>query len=174
MGSFLSKGSAFTLKTRPSANGLAKIGLVTALYLCLTLLLNPLSYGAVQLRLGEGLNHLTVFHRRYILALTLACALANLMSPLGIIDVIFGSLETLIMTSVSYWLTRHVKRVTYRLGMSTLSCTFFSWIIALELHFISHIPFWPTYATIALGELASLLLGAVVIYALTRRIDLTV
>lgn len=168
------KGGAVTLNSKRSASGLAKIGLVAALYLCLTLLLNPLSYGAVQLRLGEGLNHLTVFHRRYILALTLACALANLVSPLGIIDVIFGSLETLIMTSVSYWLTRHVKRVTYRLGISTLSCTFFSWIIALELHLISKVPFWPTYATIALGELASLLLGAIVVYALAQRVNLTV
>lgn len=168
------KGGAVTLNSKRSTSGFAKIGLVAALYLCLTLLLNPLSYGAVQLRLGEGLNHLTVFHRRYILALTLACALANLVSPLGIIDVIFGSLETLIMTSVSYWLTRHVKRVTYRLGISTLSCTFFSWIIALELHLISKVPFWPTYATIALGELASLLLGAIVVYALAQRVNLTV
>lgn len=162
-----------TLKKTPSASGLAKIGLIVALYLSLTLLLNPLSYGAVQLRLGEGLNHLAVFHRRYILALTLACALANLISPLGIIDVIFGSLETLLMTSLSYWLTRHTKHISFRLSISTLSCTLFSWIIALELHIISKVPFWPTYFTIALGEVISLLLGAIIIAALSQRIDLT-
>ena len=94
-------------KTHTRTVQLAKAGMVAALYVAFTLI-NPLSFGAVQLRFSELFNNLSVFNKRYIWAVTLGCALANLQSPLGIIDVIFGTLGTLVMTSLSYWATRNI------------------------------------------------------------------
>ena len=84
--------------TQGKVANLAKAGVVAGLYVAITLLLAPFSFGAVQLRLSELFNNLSVFNKRYIWAVTLGCAIANLTSPLGVVDVIFGSLGTLVMT----------------------------------------------------------------------------
>ena len=81
---------------------LVKAALIAALYIALTLI-NPLSYGAVQFRVSEMLNNLVVFNKRYIWALTLGCAVANINSSLGVVDMVFGTTETLLMTALSYW-----------------------------------------------------------------------
>lgn len=160
-------------KSRIKTNSLTKIGIIAAIYVALTMLVAPWSFGATQLRLSEMLNHLAVFNKRYIWALTLGCIIVNLFSPLGIVDIIFGTLNTFVMTALSYYLSRRVKRLTLKLTISTITYTLTMWIIALELHVVSHVPFWPTYFTVALGEFVSLILGAILFYFLAKRIDLT-
>lgn len=68
---------------------------VGALYAALTMLLAPLSYGAVQLRLSEALCVVPFFLPYTAFGLFLGCALSNLLSAAGILDVVFGSLATL-------------------------------------------------------------------------------
>lgn len=67
---------------------------VGALYAVLTLLLAPISYGAVQLRVAELLCILPYFAPVSAWGLFAGCALANLMSG-NLFDVVFGSLATL-------------------------------------------------------------------------------
>ena len=67
-----------------------------ALYAALTMLLSPLSYGAVQLRLAEALGVLPFFLPETAVGLALGCALANTLSAAGALDVVFGSLATLL------------------------------------------------------------------------------
>jgi citrulline cluster-linked len=45
--------------------------------------------------------------------------------------------------------------------------------IAAELHFLQGYPFFLTWFTTAIGEFASLIVGAIVINLIARRIDLT-
>lgn len=151
---------------------LAKVGVVAALYVAFTLI-NPLSFGAVQLRFSELFNNFSVFNKRYIWAVTLGCAIANLFSPLGIVDVIFGSLGTLVMTSLSYFVTRKMTSVPKKLICCVLICTLMSWSVALELYFVSGLPFWATYLSVGAGEFISMTLGAVVVYLLNKTVDLT-
>ena len=160
-------------KTQNKSMDIAKIGVVAALYVAVTMCISPFSYGAIQLRLSEGFNHLTVFNKRYIAALTIGCAIANITSPLGIVDVIFGALGTLVMTSISYLIAKHITHPIAKMCVSTVVCTLFSWSVALELHIVSHLPFWATYFSVAAGELLSLLIGMVIFGALSRRIDLS-
>ena len=56
-----------------SATALAKMALVTALYVVVTVLLAPLVFGPIQLRLAELFNYLGVFNKRYIWSITLGC-----------------------------------------------------------------------------------------------------
>ena len=151
---------------------LAKVGVVAALYVAFTLI-NPLSFGAVQLRFSELFNNFSVFNKRYIWAVTLGCAIANLFSPLGIVDVIFGSLGTLVMTSLSYFVTRKMTSVPKKLICCVLICTLMSWSVALELYFVSGLPFWATYLSVGAGEFISMALGAVVVYILNKNVYLT-
>lgn len=153
--------------------GLIKVALVAAIYVVLTIALIMFSYGPVQFRLSEMLNNLAVFHKRYVWALTLGCVIANLWSSLGAVDVIFGSLETFLMTGISYLLSKLVKKTWQKLAIAVVICTFSMWIIALELYVISQAPFWATYLSVALGELGSMILGAILIGIISTKVDLT-
>ena len=84
-----------------SVRKLARCGLVAAIYVVLCLALQPLSYGAVQVRVAEALCLLPVFGTEYILGVVLGCFLANLLGS-TIVDVIFGTLATLLACLVTY------------------------------------------------------------------------
>jgi len=149
------------------------VAVVAALYVVLTFILPVPQYGAIQFRLSEGLNHLAIFNKRYIWAVTLGVLIVNIFSPLGIIDMCFGTLGTLMMTTMSYFATRQIKSIGMKLVISTLINTAMMWVIALELHLFANMPFWLTYGWVAIGEFVSLILGGVIIYTLSRQVDLT-
>ncbi len=78
-----------------SLKRLAAAGVLSALYAVLTLLLSPISYGAVQLRLSEALCVFAFFDPLYAWGLFAGCLIANLIGSGLILDIIFGSLATL-------------------------------------------------------------------------------
>lgn len=67
-----------------------------AAYAALTMLLAPISYGAIQCRVSEVLCILPFFIPCTAWGLFVGCAIANLLSAAGIFDVVFGSLATLL------------------------------------------------------------------------------
>ena len=75
---------------------LAQGGIIAALYVALTLIFAPISYGEIQLRVAEALTILPLFTSAAVPGLFLGCLLANLLGGAVIWDVIFGSLATLI------------------------------------------------------------------------------
>ena len=121
---------------------------------------------------SEGFNHLVVFNKRYIIALTIGVFIANIWSPYGIVDMIVGTAGTLAMTTMSYFATRKVKSVVKRLAISTIIDALMMRVVAAELYFMAKTPFWATFAWTALGELAALIIGAIIFYLLSRRVDL--
>src|SRR3989442_3091608 len=68
------------MRLRPAAT-LAEIGVVAALYAAITIVLNPLSYGPLQLRVAEILKSLVVWEPHLIPAFLLCPLLNNLASP---------------------------------------------------------------------------------------------
>ncbi|OUP25463.1 QueT transporter family protein [Gemmiger sp. An194] len=80
---------------------LVRAAMVAAIYVVLCLVLAPLSYGAVQVRLAEMLCLLPVFGAEYIVAVTLGCFLANLLGS-TLVDVVFGTAATLVACLVTY------------------------------------------------------------------------
>ena len=59
-----------------------RCGVVAAIYVVLCLALQPLSYGAVQVRVAEALCLLPVFGAEYIVGVVLGCFLANLLGSI--------------------------------------------------------------------------------------------
>ena len=92
---------------RFSPRQMARCAVIAAVYVALCLVLAPFSYGAVQVRIAEALCLLPVFGAEYIVGVTLGCFLANLFGS-TILDVIFGTLATLLACLVTYKL-RHVR-----------------------------------------------------------------
>ena len=78
-----------------SVRRLTFAALIAAVYAALTMALGFISYGPVQFRIAEALCILPFFMPFTTWGLFVGCILANLLSPVGIMDVIFGSLATL-------------------------------------------------------------------------------
>ena len=82
--------NSFTTKS------LTRAAMVAALYAVLTLLLQPFSFGPVQLRVSEALTLLPVLMAEAVPGLFIGCLTANLLCGAMWYDVVFGSLATLL------------------------------------------------------------------------------
>ena len=99
---------------------LAAAAVTGAAYAALTMLLAPISYGAIQCRVSEVLCILPFFIPCTAWGLFAGCAIANLLSAAGIFDVVFGSLATLLAALG----TAACGRRSRRLGSCALGCLF--------------------------------------------------
>lgn len=93
---------------------LTEAALIAAMYAALTFAIAPLAYGEVQFRVSEALTILPVFTPAAIPGLTVGCLLANLLgllsgaNPAGTLDMVFGTLATLLAALLTYAL-RNVR-----------------------------------------------------------------
>lgn len=69
---------------------------IAAIYAALTVALGFMSYGGVQFRVSEAMCILPFFFPQTTWGLFAGCILANIFSPTGMADMIFGSLASLI------------------------------------------------------------------------------
>ncbi len=95
------------MKRNPTQT-LLKIAMIAAVYTAVSMLLAPLSFGPLQVRVAEALTILPVLSFMPIWGLTLGCALTNFLGALsgvnilGFWDVLFGTLATLLAALLSY------------------------------------------------------------------------
>ena len=78
-----------------SVRRLVVCALLAAVYAALTVATGFMSYGNIQLRIAEALCVLPAIFPFTTWGLFVGCILANLVSPTGMLDVVFGSLATL-------------------------------------------------------------------------------
>lgn len=94
------------MKTRTTT--LVAAAMIAAIYTAVTLLLAPISYGLMQVRLSEALTVLAAYSPTGVLGVTLGCLLANIIgfmsgaNLLGAMDILFGTAATLIAAVLSY------------------------------------------------------------------------
>lgn len=81
---------------------LVQASLIAAIYATITIALAPISYGQIQVRVSEALTILPAFTPAAIPGLFVGCIVANLYGGGGIIDIVFGSIATLIAAYLSY------------------------------------------------------------------------
>lgn len=70
--------------------------LIASIYCVLTIVFAPISYGAVQIRIAEALTLLPYLWVEAIPGLFIGCLLSNILGGFGMIDIVFGSIATLI------------------------------------------------------------------------------
>ncbi len=80
--------------------------IIAALYVVLTLPFASVAFGIVQFRFAEALTILPYFTPAAIPGLTIGCFLANLLGGGAALDVVFGTIATLIGACLSYALRR--------------------------------------------------------------------
>lgn len=124
---------------------LVRTAMVASLYGALTWAISSLSYGPIQLRLTEIMVLLAFIDSGYIPGLVLGCVIANIFSPMGFVDMAFGSAATFI----AVFLISKTKNLLLATIYPTIANGI---IIALELYTISKLPFFLSFGEVALGE----------------------
>lgn len=84
------------MKNKMAIKFIARTAVIAALYALLTMFLPLLSYGPLQFRAAESLTLLPILFLEAIPGLTIGCLIANVFSPYGWYDMLFGTLATLI------------------------------------------------------------------------------
>lgn len=156
---------------------MVQMAIVVALYVVITVMLGPLGSGAIQFRLSELFNFLAFYNKKYLWAVTLGCMISNYM-VFGLVDVIVGGLSTLIFVGLgTYLFQKDIAKPIFN-GLTNQAFVYFSLFfsvtmvtIAAELHVLYQAPFFLTWLTSGLGELLSLLIGGVIIFQVSKRID---
>ncbi|NMP37598.1 MAG: QueT transporter family protein [Clostridiales bacterium] len=117
---------------------IVQAGVIAALYAALTYFSNifALAYSGIQFRISEALTVLPVFTPAAIPGLAVGCVIANLASPFGVIDIICGSVATLLAGACS----RALGKLRFK-GLPVLSSImpviFNMLIIGMEISFLS-------------------------------------
>lgn len=140
---------------------------IAALYAALTLLLAPLSFGPLQLRLSEAMTLLPMILPQAIPGLFVGCLIANLYTGM-LTDIIFGSMATLIAAIGTYLLRKK--------PILAAACPVVAngVIVGLVLALTSNLPIALIMAQVAIGEIGAVAIGMVILCAMKRaKVDLT-
>jgi len=84
---------------------LVRAAVIACIYTVICLLTTQISFGPVQVRLGESLAMLSVFSIEAIVGVTVGCFLSNMLASAPI-DMIVGTAATLISALLTYWLRK--------------------------------------------------------------------
>ena len=149
-----------------SSRYIAQVGIIASLYAALTVMLAPISYGPVQLRVSEALTVLPYLTPGAIPGLFIGCLVANVLGGLGIYDVVGGSLLTLFAAFLTYLVARTRRPVLAPLPPVLVN----SLGVSLYLHLLFQLPYWMTVVYIAIGEIgACFVLGYPLLLIIVRR-----
>ncbi|GFI07698.1 MAG: QueT transporter family protein [Lachnospiraceae bacterium] len=88
---------------------MAQAAMIAAIYVVLCIAFAPISYGAIQARVAEALTILPYFTPAAIPGLFIGCLIANLIGGSIMLDVVCGSIATLI-GAVGTWMLRRKSR----------------------------------------------------------------
>lgn len=130
---------------------LVTAGIIAALYVVLTMIsaMLGLSSGVIQFRISEALTVLPYFTPAAIPGLFLGCLIANILSGSIVVDVIFGSVATLIGAIGSYILRKYKYLVALPPVISNMV------IVPFVLKYAYHLDdaMWFMAITVGIGEL---------------------
>ena len=134
-----------------SSRYISQVGIIAGLYAALTVVLAPISYGPIQLRVSEALTVLPYLTPAAVPGLFIGCLVANIFGGLGIYDVVGGSLLTLLAAFLTYLLARTRRPILAPLPPVLVN----SLGVSLYLHLLFQLPYWLTVIYIGIGEIAT-------------------
>lgn len=123
-----------------------KAAMIGAIYAVLTIALAPISYGVIQVRIAEALTVLPYFTPAAIPGLFVGCLIANIFGGNGLLDIIFGSLATLIAAFA-------VSRIKVKYLVPIPPIIINALVVGYVLHFVLGFPLHLTVLWVAAGQL---------------------
>lgn len=163
---------------------MASIALVATIYFGLSFITAPLVFGPLNFRVAEGLNFLALYNRRHIWALSLGVFLTNYF-VYGPLDMIIGSLSTLIFLHLGAWLADilvnqskskafNMDSILIKYGILAITFSLSMISIALMIKFLGYSgPFLALYLGLFFSELVAMIIGSLLVYPMSKRINLS-
>ena len=140
---------------------ICQAAVIAALYVVLTYVFSAFASGVIQVRVSEALTILPAFTPAAIPGLVIGCLLSNTLTGCVLLDIIFGSVATLIGALGSYALRRHTWLVSNMI------------IVPFVLRFAygatDAFPFM--IATVGAGEIISCYLLGMLLYGALKKVN---
>ena len=139
--------------------------LIAAIYVVLTMVFRPISYGPIQFRISEALCVLPYFTPAAIPGVFIGCLISNMLGGAVLMDVVFGSLATLI-GALGSWLLRK-NRWLVSVPPILSNTLIIPWV--LKFAYGSEDLVWYMMITVGIGELLAIgVLGQLLITVLVK------
>ncbi len=128
--------------------------IIAALYTLITLLVAPISSGLIQLRISEAMAVLPYFTPAAVFGLFVGCLVSNLLLGAAILDIVFGSLATLLAAYMAFKLKANVSPASARLFVPLPAVLINALVIGWLLFDVYKVgpPFWVCAMYVALGQ----------------------
>lgn len=169
--------------SRPISHDITKMAVIAGLYVVLTFVTAPIAYGPLNFRIAEGLNFLSLYNRKYIWAVTAGVFLSNYFAY-GVLDMIVGSLSTLVFLFIGRWIADYIvnnlpQSWTHKLDPMLIKYAILTVIFSLSMITIAIMikalgtdaPFLPLYGGLVLSEMIAMILGGLIIYPISQRLN---
>lgn len=138
---------------------------IAAIYVVLTVVFAPISFGEVQIRFAEALTILPYFTPAAIPGLFIGCIIGNFLGGAIPVDIICGSLATLIGALVSYKL----RKTKYLVPIPPILANTIVVPFVLYYGYGINLPIPFMMLTVGAGEVLSCgVLGLIVLFALDK------
>jgi len=124
-------------------------GVIAAIYIALTLVFQPISFGYMQVRISEALCILPFFTPAAVPGLFVGCAISNLLgSQFSIVDMIVGSLATLLSALCTYKIKNQ--------WLAPLPAVLINAVmVGIMLGILLNLPLWLTMLSVLIGQAIS-------------------
>jgi uncharacterized membrane protein len=102
---------------RLNTKKLAVMTIFAALYAVGVIVLAPISFGIVQVRVADAMLPLSmIFGLPSALGLSLGCIVSNVYGGLGVIDIVGGAVANLVACTLAWYIGRRGRRIQRFLG----------------------------------------------------------
>ncbi|BCK01742.1 QueT transporter family protein [Anaerocolumna chitinilytica] len=130
---------------------ITQAALIAAIYVVLVFVFKPISFSNIQIRIAEALTILPFFTPAAIPGLAIGCLLGNFLGGADMLDIIFGTLATLLGATGSYLLRRNKFLVPLPPILS--NTVIIPWVLRYAYGLTLPIPLM--MATVGIGEVLS-------------------
>ena len=145
---------------------MTQAAMIAAIYVVLCVVFQPISYGPIQTRIAEALTVLPFFTPAAIPGLFVGCLIANVLGGGIILDVIAGSVATLIAAFATYAL-RNKSKYLASVPPVAANALIIPWV--LKYGYGEPLPILFMMGTVALGEiLTATIIGTILLLVLDR------
>lgn len=145
---------------------LTQAALIGALYVVLTMISNALGLASmqIQVRFSEALTILPYFTPAAVPGVFVGCLMSNLLAGGALLDIIFGSLATLIAAVFTYLL----RRFKWLAPVPPIVCN--TLVVPFVIKYAYGIgPIWLSFFTVCAGEIISAgVLGMLLLFTLQK------
>lgn len=153
------------MKLSTTTRRIVRGGLIAAVYAVLCMAFFTISYGDLQFRISESLTVLPLLMPEAVPGLFVGCLLSNLLGGMGILDIVFGSLATLIAALLTRWM-RNLPKPIAVLPVVLINAFVVGGVV---LHLGAGLPLWMSIGSVGLGQLTVVYLLGLPLYAALNR-----